>query len=293
MKNEKKKAMKDLNKRLIYSSLATLIVVLLIIFSTLPFMGLVLAFILAAVAAVAVWEYAQLAHAKDLHPASALMIEVAILEVLAIYAGVMEPQWTPLPILILFIGLVAFFVAHFKNPSKALVHISLQFFGICYIAVPLGLMLGILYFFSDDLPNFDGRWWLFYLIFVTKITDIGGYFVGRLWGKHPLAPVLSPKKTVEGSVAGLICAILLSAGFHYLGTAYSNGGFTLTLFHSLWLGAFLGILGQVGDLAESLFKRDAVVKDSNALPGLGGILDMVDSLLLTTPIVFFFIKALA
>lgn len=291
MKNENKKNMSDLSKRLLFGSLSTLIVLLLIIFSPLPFMGIVLALILSTLAAIAIWEYAQLAHAKDLKPASTLMIEVAVLEVLAIFIAIFFPKCAILPILILFIGLVAFFVAHFNNPAKALVHVALQFFGVCYIAVPLGLMLGILFFNDPTLPVFDGRWWLFYLIFVTKITDIGGYFVGRLWGKHPLAPVLSPKKTVEGSVAGLLSAILLSAAFHFLGKAYSGGGFTLTLYHSLWLGALIGILGQIGDLAESLFKRDAVVKDSNTLPGLGGILDMVDSLLLTTPLVYFFIWA--
>ena len=291
MTTDKKKQMKDLNKRLLFGSLSTVIVLLLIIFSNRPFMGIVLAVILSILAAVAVWEYAQLAHAKDLNPASTLMIEVAVLEVLALFVGVALPKYSLLPLLILFIGLVAFFVAHFKNPAKALVHIALQFFGVCYIAVPLGLMLGILFFTIPEVPAFDGRWWLFYLIFVTKITDIGGYFVGRLWGKYPLAPILSPKKTIEGSIAGLVCAILFSTAFHYLGKTYSNGGFTLTLYHSLWLGALLGILGQIGDLAESLFKRDAVVKDSNALPGLGGILDMVDSLLLTIPVVYIFIRA--
>ena len=291
MNIENKKPMKDLSKRMLFGSLATVIVFLLIIFSSLPFMSIVLALILSTLAAIAIWEYAQLAHAKDLKPASTLMIEVGILEVLAIFVAVLLPRYAILPILILFIGLIAFFVAHFKNPAKALVHIALQFFGVCYIAVPLGLMLGILFFTDPNFPAFDGRWWLFYLVFVTKITDIGGYFVGRLWGKHPLAPVLSPKKTIEGSIAGLVCAILLSTAFHFLGKAYANGGFTLTLYHSLWLGALLGIVGQIGDLAESLFKRDAVVKDSNALPGLGGILDMVDSLLLTTPIVYFFVWA--
>lgn len=285
--------MKDLNKRLVYSLSSIVVIILLILFSKFFVMEIGVSVILAAVTGVAVWEYAKLAHAKDLEPASNLMILIAVLELFAVYTSLRFLEWPLLPLLVLFAGLVAFFLAHFKDPSKALVHISLQFFGICYIAVPLGMMLGILFVTSTKYPGIDGRWWLFYLIFVTKITDIGAYFVGRLWGKHRLAPVLSPNKTIEGAVAGLIAAIALSFCFYLAGLAFSNGGFPLTLVQSLWLGALVSVLGQVGDLAESLFKRDAYVKDSNALPGIGGVLDMVDSLLLTSPVVYFFLRSVA
>lgn len=285
--------MSDLSKRLIYSLSSIVVIVLLIIFSKFLVMELVVSLMIAAVAGVAVWEYAQLAHAKDLQPASYLMLLVAVLEVLAIYISIRFLHWPLLPLLILFAGLITFFLAHFKDPSKALVHIALQFFGICYIAVPLGMMLGILFVTSNKFPSIDGRWWLFYLIFVTKITDIGAYFVGRLWGKYPLAPVLSPNKTIEGSIAGLACSILLSLIFFLLGHTFASQGFPMTFMQAIWLGACLSLLGQIGDLAESLFKRDAYVKDSNALPGIGGVLDMVDSLLLTTPVVYFFLRSVA
>jgi phosphatidate cytidylyltransferase len=91
-------------------------------------------------------------------------------------------------------------------------------------------------------------------------------------------------------VAGFIAAVLMSVFLSVLGSALSPNYFHLPLTEALLLGACIGALSQVGDLAESLLKRDAVVKDSNRLPGVGGVLDMVDSLLLTAPIVYFYLK---
>ncbi len=286
MKEIHKKAMRDLKKRLLFASLASVFVAALIVLSHLPFMGVVISLIVAALASIAVWEYGNLARAKGHAPSLPLMIALAAASVLALFASSLNPAFAHAPILVLFLGLIAIFISHFKTPKNGLADVALQFFGICYIALPLGLLIVLL---MRSAPSYDGRWWLLYLILVTKITDIGGYFVGRLFGKTPLAPVLSPQKTVEGFLAGLISAVVLSILFSLLGTPLSQGGFSLSLFHSIWLGAVLGLVGQVGDLAESLLKRDANVKDSNALPGLGGVLDMVDSLLLTIPVIYFFL----
>ena len=199
-------------------------------------------------------------------------------------------EFPQLPIFVLAISLALFFLLHFRNTNDSLYSIAVEFFSIVYIAVPLSLVLGVLY----PVPHLgvpqEGRLWLFYLIAVTKVTDVAAYFVGRLWGKHKLSPVLSPKKTIEGAAAGFFAAIAMSLAFHYLGNLCIPGHFSLTCVESIWLGALIGIFGQIGDLAESLLKRDADVKDSNKLPGFGGVLDMVDSLLFTTPIVYFFIR---
>ncbi len=186
-------------------------------------------------------------------------------------------------------GAILFFLLHFRDPARSLVHVAVEFFGFFYVTVPLGMMLAILY----TPPHQDGRWWLVYLIASTKIVDVGGYFIGKLWGKHPLAPVLSPQKTVEGSIAGFICALLLSSTFQILGSKYSAGGFSLSLTQALALGMIIGVLGQIGDLAESMFKRDAAIKDSNNLPGLGGVLDLLDSLIFTAPVIYFFLRAVS
>ncbi len=281
--------MADLSRRLVVSSVVGIAVTALIIFSSNSVISLVLMLVVAVLAGFGVWEYAQLALEKEIKPQARLMILFAAIEVAAFYTSLVFLDFPQLPVLVLASAAVVFFLIHFSETTNALVNIAVQFFGVCYVAVPLSLLLGVLYPFPHDGAPQEGKWWLAYLILVTKITDVGAYFVGRLWGSHKLAPSLSPKKTVEGAVAGLICAVLMSIGMHFLGDGFSGGTFHLNLTESVWLGALIGIFGQIGDLAESLLKRDAVVKDSNTLPGLGGILDMVDSLLLTTPILYFFL----
>jgi phosphatidate cytidylyltransferase len=132
-----------------------------------------------------------------------------------------------------------------------------------------------------------GRGWIAYLLVVTKITDIGAYFAGSLWGRRKLAPQISPGKTVEGAIFGLASAVSASYVFHL----FSQGrSFQLTTLEWVSFGLILGAIGQFGDLSESLLKRDANKKDSNTLPGLGGVLDAVDSLLFNTPILYLYLK---
>ncbi len=285
------KNLADLNQRLIVSSISIAVVAALIYFSYIPFVNILIALTIAALAAVGVWEYAQLVKAKGLTPASNLMIIVAVCEVLAFYMTMAYPELSKLSLLIIVLGFISFFIAHFGNASNALLHMAVELFGVCYLAVPLSFMLAILYPFSLHAEVQDGRWWLFYLIFVTKVTDVGGYFIGKLVGRHPLAPHLSPKKTWEGAIGGFIFAVLMSIAMALLGKAFSINSFHLKISEAIWIGMVIGILAQVGDLAESLLKRDAFVKDSNTLPGVGGILDMLDSLLFTSPVLYFFIRS--
>jgi phosphatidate cytidylyltransferase len=116
-------------------------------------------------------------------------------------------------------------------------------------------------------------------------TDIGSYVIGRRWGRHPLSPI-SPGKTVEGALGGMACALLLGAGFGELlgwNWGWAAGGL---------LGVVVAVFALVGDLTESMMKRDAGVKDSgDLLPGHGGILDRIDSYLFT-PAVFFTVVTL-
>ena len=286
----KMKRLADLNKRLLVSVFVVAFVGFLITFSQVKWVGTLLVLSVAGAAVMGVWEYIKLAHAKGLKPASNLMMGLAFCEVLAFFFAQKSRYSSLLPLAILIIGVVTFFIFHFKESHNALEHIAVEFFGVCYVALPLCFMLGILYPISSHLIPQDGRWWLGYLVIVTKISDIGAYFVGRLWGNHKLAPVLSPKKTVEGAVAGFFAAVGASILLYLLGKNFSNGMFDLSLADSIWMGMLIGIVGQVGDLAESLLKRDALVKDSNNLPGIGGVLDLLDSLLFTAPIVYLFLR---
>lgn len=132
-----------------------------------------------------------------------------------------------------------------------------------------------------------GAHWIFFMMWVTWFYDIGAYFGGRYLGKHKLAPVLSPKKTIEGAVAGLITSIVTVAIITQIKPLWGPNGFPIPLDLCLILSVVLSILGQLGDLIESVIKRDADVKDSGvSFTGHGGILDIVDSILINFPVIF-------
>lgn len=279
----------DLSKRFAVTVVVLSVIILLIVFAGNPIASILIVAGVSAGAAIGVWEYGQLCNSKGLNPSIYLMAIVAVCEVIAFFIAHKWIHSSELPVFVFAVGVGLFFLNRFRKSEEALVHVAVEFFGVAYIAIPLSYMLAILYPIAPSTVE-DGRWWLLYLILVTKITDIGAYFVGRIWGKRRLAPVLSPKKTVEGAIGGLICTVVLSLAMVYLGRTFAGKSFPLEFLDALWLGILIGIFGQLGDLAESLLKRDAMVKDSNKIPGLGGVLDMLDSLIFTAPIVYFYLK---
>jgi phosphatidate cytidylyltransferase len=123
-------------------------------------------------------------------------------------------------------------------------------------------------------------------IFVPKSCDIGAYFTGRWFGRHQMSPTLSPKKTWEGAAGGIVCAVLSTVGICRLGLDLPGG-----LIAEMVLGALLGGAGILGDLAESLIKRDSQQKDAGKLlPGFGGVLDVVDSILFAAPVAYWWLR---
>ena len=212
---------------------------------------------------------------------------IGVLTVLGFFVSTFDTRFGLLPFILIFLGAISLFLYHFDKVQESTEFIAKALFGVIYVAVPIGLLLKILYLFSPCAMGHEGRAWFLYLLVVTKITDVGAYFGGRLFGNKKLAASISPGKTIAGALSGFVVAIIFSFIFYALAHLLPN--FFLTFYESLWLGALIGIFGQVGDLAESLLKRDADVKDSNCLPGLGGILDMVDSLLFTAPLIYFFL----
>ena len=121
-------------------------------------------------------------------------------------------------------------------------------------------------------------------IFVPKGCDIGAYFTGRLFGKHPMAPVLSPKKTWEGAVGGVVFAVLFTVGINRFGPAQVIVDSPAL---EVAFGITVGIAGMLGDLAESMIKRDCQQKDaSHIVPGFGGVLDVVDSVIFAAPVAY-------
>lgn len=149
--------------------------------------------------------------------------------------------------------------------------------GILYICLPLSLLLAL-----REVSN--GNTWIFFVLAVVFSGDTGAFYGGRFFGKHKLYPSISPGKTWEGSVGGLLASILAALPF-FLFTHLSESVLPL-----IGLAACLSIAGQVGDLAESMMKRVHGVKDSgNILPGHGGVLDRIDGLLFAIPVLYFFL----
>lgn len=166
-----------------------------------------------------------------------------------------------------------------RDSSQALASIAVTLFGLLYIAWFFSFFIKLKF-----LP--DGTLLVAFLIIVTKMGDIGAYFIGNFFGHHNLIPRISPHKTIEGTIGGLFFSVAsaLASKAYLVKFSYN---------HLFVLGILLGILAQVGDLAESLLKRDCGVKDSgHNLSGFGGMLDLMDSLLFTAPIFYFYIMVL-
>jgi phosphatidate cytidylyltransferase len=139
----------------------------------------------------------------------------------------------------------------------------------------------------------DGRNWVYLAMLTTFANDTGAYFIGRAWGKHKLAPKISPSKTREGALGGLICAILAAvviATILKLISVKLGASFVFTYWQIMLLGFLVGIFAQFGDLVESLLKRNMGVKESgNLLPGHGGVLDRFDSLIFVGAMVYHYV----
>ncbi len=281
----KSKFLQDLIKRVSMTLLLAVILIFLITFSNILVIRYVIFACVAALGMVAIWEYGKLAKNKGYSISSKVIILGAAIEIFSFFLASLYTQLHQLPLIVFFFWILVIFAKHFKKIENSIAEVSISSFGLLYISVPLGMIFPIL--FSSSFLE-EGKWWTAYLLIVTKISDIGAYFGGKFLGKNKLAVSISPQKTKEGAFSGFLLSVLASVGFSLIGP-YLPGGFFLDIYEALFLGALLGIIGQLGDLCESLFKRDAKSKDSNRLPGLGGTLDMLDSLLFTIPIVYFFL----
>jgi len=159
------------------------------------------------------------------------------------------------------------------------------------VIVYVGLSMSFAAILRQCHSNAWGMAALVSVIFVVKISDSGAYFVGKSMGRHKLSPQLSPGKTIEGAVGGIVAAIAASwVFFQFLAPAMAGSpSFVQPLWQTVIYGIVLGAVGILGDLSESLMKRDVNRKDSSSwLPGLGGCLDVLDSLLFVMPIAYGF-----
>ena len=185
----------------------------------------------------------------------------------------------------------------YTEPGRSITNLSAAALSILYVGGLLGFLVQLRLMpvagsITHDGVRYGGLLAMLSMIIVVKVTDIGAYTAGRLWGRHKMAPALSPGKTWEGVAGGLVFALV--GAWLALGPLASKLGIESTRTGFLWLAGVLvyamlvSCAGIVGDLAESLLKRDAGVKDSSDwLPGFGGVLDLLDSLLVAAPVAYF------
>ena len=190
-------------------------------------------------------------------------------------------QTTALSILLAFELMAVLLYQYLRfGVSNILTNSGATFFSICYLGLFSSFVLGIRINFQD------GLWKLLMFIFVVKAADIGAYAIGSLFGRHKFSPKISPAKTWEGMAGAIAAAVIVAIAF--------AASFDIM---ALWLAVIFGVcfafIGQMGDLVESMLKRDAAQKDSaNKVPGFGGVLDIVDSPLLAAPFAYLFFMCL-
>ncbi len=188
------------------------------------------------------------------------------------------------------LAVLASFIFQLRDPiegSKPLVAVATTVLSFLYIPFLFSFMGRVL--FVPDLEGaVPGAWLLIWLVCVTKITDIGAYCTGSLIGKHKMIPHISPGKTWQGFFGAIVWAVALGCGLYALKSDQLSvlGGW----WHVIGLSVLLSLCTVVGDLAESVIKRSLEAKDSgNTLPGIGGALDLIDSLCFTAPVLYFYL----
>ncbi len=252
-----------------------------------PPKGLAIFVLAMAVAPIAAWELSNIFRAQGIATRWTLTALAAMLGVFLSY-GI--PLDTPAieAVAIVSTGMILVFVGALltfsqnKNVTGVVAAAGAVMFAMVYI----GLMMG----FFLALRRNHSAWWIVGIILATKACDSGAYFTGRAIGKHKLAPWLSPGKTWEGLVGGVVASTLSGILLAYLSQRFLQPPDQIELWIGAIWGAVFAVAGQFGDLMKSLLKRGAGIKDSSSLlPGLGGVLDVLDSPLMVAPVAFWLV----
>lgn len=227
-------------------------------------------------------EYADILKNKGFLPFFKIILIISVSMVLVSACG-----YDNLIPLVLLLGTIGSFLAVlFRGRQPYIANVATTILGFLIAWMPCHVLL--VRQMGPEVSLFgisfkQGLYFLVFIFFVILFTDIAAYYFGVKFGKHKLCPVISPKKTIEGAMAGGICAII--AGL-IIGKLIG-----ISLYHSFVLSVIVTVMAQLGDLSESLIKRDAGVKDSgHSLPGHGGFLDRADSYLFSVPVAYFYIK---
>jgi phosphatidate cytidylyltransferase len=232
---------------------------------------------------IGLWEFYRMMEAKGLRPYKAMGIMSGL--ALSWYVFFQQGVYANLFLSVVFIGIMVLELAR-KEKGLAVYHISVTVFGVFYVG-----WLGSHLILLRELPHIRGLDYSLGFSFVivtfalTWCYDTGAYFTGIWLGRHKLFPSISPGKTIEGAIGGVLCSI---AGILVVRATIAS---YLTVPEAVGLAIGASIIGQLGDLSESMIKRDVKIKDSSrTIPGHGGVLDRFDSILFTAPLIYYILK---
>jgi phosphatidate cytidylyltransferase len=291
--------MSNLVQRILFAVIAIPIVLFIVL--TKPLAFFMLAVILAGLT---VQEYYGLAKAKGYSPQTILGIIFTILITLSfgkfrvqsllapLGISIISPQFDMLGIIIMLAAIVILSVELFRGFPNPIEHTAITLFGMIYIGVGMGSMFGIHEYFTiknTGMDHFDflpPGYFILVLLISIWVGDSAAYFAGKGFGKHKVSERISPGKTWEGAIANFIFTIAVWVAAPLIIYKFS----LLPLHHCIAIGIITGSIGQFGDFGKSLLKRDAGVKDSsNLIPGHGGVLDRLDSILFAAPMVLIYL----
>jgi phosphatidate cytidylyltransferase len=218
----------------------------------------------------AAWEYVTLFRAGGLEPAVVLIIGGTLLLLIGRNInGFEEAPW--MISLLILLSMTYHLVTYERGRDQAGTDFAVTLGGIFYIG-----WIGAYFISLRNLP--EGKWWMLVVLPAVMFADSGAYFIGKRFGRHHLSPRLSPKKTWEGYFGGIIVGVLLTAGFSAILQSWAGPISAITPLRGALVGLVMGLLPTLGDLGESMIKRQMGVKDSGRLlPGHGGAFDRVDS----------------
>ena len=246
--------------------------------------GLPLAVFLAAVSCGCAWELYRIARAGGIDPLDPIGIPLAGAVPLAVYAsavGLFQPSLAMVAVALM--AIIASVIWARGTTGKPLGAAAITAMGVIYTGGFLSFGF-VLREHPYAIGNRAGTALVAFPLILTWASDIGAYAVGRTVGGRKLIPAVSPGKTVSGALGGLVTTMVVSWAYVRFALA-PIASLTMTLQASILFGLLISVAAQVGDLAESLFKREANVKDSsNLMPGHGGLLDRLDSLLFVLPL---------
>jgi phosphatidate cytidylyltransferase len=228
---------------------------------------------IALIAVLAMYEFIALGKAKGYEISTPLCVAIMLI---IISAFVLENLSVELGMFAALLIIPASYVVTNKSLEDSLPSSAIAVLATTYVGMLGGSLIRLHNDFREEGPKL-----VFFLLLVVWLGDSGAYYVGKQFGKHKLSPRISPKKTVEGLIGGISASIVTALVIHF--TFFP----AFPLVHAIIAGAILSVAGVIGDLAESMWKRSAAVKDSGKLlPGHGGFLDRFDSILFTAPILY-------